>query len=271
VSLSYEKIEDIMAFFDCIISSLSRSFFFFFATVTFLNHQQHLLTELSFHSHPHFSGLKNTQAITMFTKTILLSAGLAALALAEPIPQGAPTSTYSYDPAAISSELASLSSLEAITSIFSDLPTLPSSIESVLATAVPTSVLTETNPCAYVTDAPQWYNSLPASVKSALTSYESALVSWSKEHSAALASLTTGNPATGVPAYVCTNTGAAVVGGTTAATAKNTGTPTAGAGSTGSGSAAGSSSSKAAAPRATGAVAAGLAGAFGVLGLMAAL
>jgi hypothetical protein len=111
-------------------------------------------------------------------------------------------------------------------------------------------------------------------VKSALTSYESAIASWSKEHSAALASLTSGYTApTGTPSGfsigVCSNTGAAVVG-TTATTAKTTGTGTA-AGATGTGTAAGASSSKAAAPRATGAVAVSFAGVFGVLGLMAAL
>jgi hypothetical protein len=125
-----------------------------------------------------------------------------------------------------------------------------------------------------VTDAPQWYNSLPASVKSALTSYEEAVASWEKEHSAALASMNSGySVSTGnLPALVCTNTGAAVVGGktTSSGAAKNTATAT-GAGSTGTGSGVGSSSSKAAAPRATGAVAAGLGGVVGLLGLMAAL
>jgi hypothetical protein len=83
-------------------------------------------------------------------------------------------------------------------------------------------------------------------------------------------SISTGN----LPALVCTNTGAAVVGGktTSSGAAKNTATATgAGAGSTGTGSGVGSSSSKAAAPRATGAVAAGLGGVVGLLGLMAAL
>jgi hypothetical protein len=130
-------------------------------------------------------------------------------------------------------------------------------------------VLATEDPCAFVTDAPQWYNSLPANVKSALTSYESALVSWSKEHSAALASLnsgfTTGTVATG-PALVCTSTGKPAAGGkTTSSGAAATG---AGAGSTGT---VGNSSSKGAAPRATGAVAVGLSGVVGVLGLMVAL
>jgi len=90
-------------------------------------------------------------------------------------------------------------------------------------------------------------------------------VSWEKEHSAALASLTTGQASytAAVPALVCTNTGAAGKT-TTASGAKNTG-------STGTGTAAGASSSKAAAPRVTGIVGVSFAGAVGVLGLMAAL
>jgi hypothetical protein len=217
----------------------------------------------------------------MFTNALLLSASLAALVLSEPIPQAAATTDNLA--AMESSALASLASLTTdlpgLPSIYSDLPTLPASIESVLETAVPTSVLETEDPCAFVTDAPQWYNSLPANVKAALTSYESALVSWSKEHSAALASMnsgftadTTGSMATG-PALVCTSTGAPAAGGktTSSGAAKNTGTATgagAGAGSTGT---VGSSSSKGAAPRATGAVAVGLSGVVGVLGLMAAL
>lgn len=203
----------------------------------------------------------------MFTRSILFGASLAALAAADPIPQAA---TTSFDPAALSSELASLTAslgslpsgvIPGLPSFYSDFPTLPASIESVLATAVPSSVIaTETDPCAFVTDAPQWYNALPASVKSALTSYESALVSWDKAHSKELASLAGTASYTGsVPALVCTNTGAAVVAKTTASsTAKNTGT-------------AGSSTSNNAAPHATGAVVIGFAGAVGVLGLMAAL
>jgi hypothetical protein len=221
----------------------------------------------------------------MFTKSLLLGVGLAALALGEPIPQAAQTT---FNSAALSLELASISSLEQITSIYSDLPTLPSSIESVLATAIPISLATDSDfACQLVTAAPAWYNSLPPDVKSALTSYESALVSWSKEHSAALASLTSGLTApTGPSAFsigVCSNTGVAVTeptGTTTGTTAKNTGTAAV-AGSTGSGtatgtatssgSAAAASSSKAAAPRATGTVAISFAGVVGVLGLIAAL
>jgi len=221
----------------------------------------------------------------MFTKTLLLGAGLAALAFSEPIPQAAPTTTFggdsaattSFDESALSSELASLSSLEAFTTIFSDMPTFPSSLESVLETAIPTTYATADLGCDIVTAAPDWYKNLPGDVKSALTSYESAWLSWSKEHSAALASLTSGFT---VPAGVCTATGGAVVGGTTATAAsspKKTGGATgAGAGSTGtatsSGAAAGSTSSKAAAaPQQTGAVAVAFAGVVGVLGLMAAL
>jgi len=215
------------------------------------------------------------QPTAMFTKTLLLGAGLAALAFSEPIPQAAPTTTF--DDSALSSELASLSSAEAFTTIFSDMPSLPLSVESVLETAIPTTYATADLGCDLVTAMPDWYKSLPADVKSALTSYESAWISWSKEHSAALASLTSGYSFT-VPPAVCT-TGAAVVGTTATAgsTAKNTGTAT-GAGAKGSstatasGAAAGSSSSKAAAaPKQTGAVMVGFAGVAGVLGLMAAL
>jgi hypothetical protein len=202
----------------------------------------------------------------MFTKSLLFGASLAALAAADPIPQAVPTS---FDPAALSSELASLTAslgslpsgvIPGLPSFYSDFPTLPASIESVLATAVPSSVLaTETDPCAFVTDAPQWYSALPASVKSALTSYESALLSWDKAHSKELASLAGTASYTGTaPALVCTNTGAAVATATASSTAKNTG-------------GAGGSTANAAAPHATGAVAIGLAGAVGVLGLMAAL
>jgi hypothetical protein len=198
----------------------------------------------------------------MFTKSLLFGASLAALAAADPIPQAVPTS---FDPAALSSELASLTAslgslpsgvIPGLPSFYSDFPTLPVSIESVLATAVPSSVLaTETDPCALVT----WYSSLPASVKSALTSYESALASWDKAHSKELASLAGTASYTGTaPALVCTNTGAAVATATASSTAKNTG-------------GAGGSTANAAAPHATGAVAIGLAGAVGVLGLMAAL
>ena len=207
----------------------------------------------------------------MFTKALLLSASLAALVFSEPIPQAAATTENlaALESSALASLVSLTTGIPGVPSIYSDLPTLPASIESVLETAVPTSVLATEDPCGFVTDAPQWYNSLPANVKSALTSYESALVSWSKEHSAALASLnsgfTTGTVATGTgatgTALVCTSTGAPAAG--------NTGTATgAGAGSTGS---VGSSSSKGAAPRATGAVAVGLSGVVGVLGLMVAL
>lgn len=234
-----------------------------------------LFTSLSLCLYLLLSPIKIPQEIKMFTKTLLLSAGLAALVAADPIPQAA--STTSYDLAAISSELASLTAsidsipsgatVPGLPSIYSDFPTLPLSIESVLATAIPSGeVATQTDPCAFVTDAPKWYNSLPASVKSALTSYESALVSWEKEHSKDL----TGQASytANVPALVCTATGAAGVKTTAKSTAKNTGTA---GGSTATSTGAGSSPSKAAAPRATGAVAISFAGAMGVLGFMAAV
>lgn len=66
----------------------------------------------------------------MFTKSLFLGAGLAALILADPIPQAAPT-----DPAALSSELASLTasmgsmptegSVPGLPSIYSDFPSKP--------------------------------------------------------------------------------------------------------------------------------------------------
>ena len=220
----------------------------------------------------------------MFAKALFLGVGLAALVNAEPIPQAA--ATTSYDPAALSSELASLSAQEvAFTSIFGDLPTLPPSVESVLATAVPSTFLDSTATeigCALITAVPDWYAHLPGDVKSALTSYESALVAWSKEHSAALASLegTAGSVTyTGSP-FVCTNgaaapagTGTTTAGKTTGTTPKSTGSAGAAGSPTSSGSVAASTSSKAGAvaPRATGAMAASFAGVVGVLGLMAAL
>lgn len=232
----------------------------------------------------------------MFTTTILLTL-LASLttAIPNPNPQAAATtdlgssptsfsiptdlggaaSSFSYDSA---SEASLLSQESAYLTLFSGIPTLPASVESVLATAVPVSELS-TYQCE--TELPAWYSSLPADVKSALTSYEVAVESWLKVHSSDLAQFTSG--ITGVPTVpVCT--GGAVQGGSVSkgSTAKSTNaasTPKAsgsGSGAGASGSSAGAASasgSKAAAAMAkpTGALAIGAAGVAGVLGLLVAL
>jgi len=149
--------------------------------------------------------------------------------------------------AAASSEMAMLSGM----------PTLPASVESVLETAIPTSILT--NPVAECSalngKEPDWYKSLPGDVKSALTSYESALSSWAKDHTLITGTIAatglTGCGATGAAAAAATATGTTAKGTQASATA-------AGAQATGTNAAA----------RPTGAVAAGLAGAVGLLGLV---
>merc|ERR1711964_908090 len=67
--------------------------------------------------------------------------------------------------------------------LLSDLPTLPASVQSVLATAVPESELTRTDLACIATATPDWYNDLPSDAKSAISSYETALSSWYSEHS----------------------------------------------------------------------------------------
>lgn len=243
----------------------------------------------------------------MYTKTFLLFS-LAGAALAEPIPQADPNSSDdfgaaatsgfgavpSFDSASLSSELASVT---AALSIYSDLPTLPASIASFFATAATdTSGL---DPCA--TTEPGWLKSLPESVKSAFTSYESALESWYSEHSTDLP--TTSSYTGSLPSYTAssytglipTYTGNACSSvAQTRATPTKTGTPAATDGATGAstgastgsggettaapasstaakGSAASGTSSHGSAARPTGAIAAGFAGLVGMVGLMVAL
>lgn len=82
----------------------------------------------------------------LYKRIILL--GLAALTLAEPIPQAAPTtitdddSSLSAISAAIASESAEIASLSGIATDFAGMPTIPYSVLSVLATAIPTGVHT---------------------------------------------------------------------------------------------------------------------------------
>jgi len=205
----------------------------------------------------------------MFSKTFLLL-NLCALALAEPIPQAAATtsldfSSYSFPTASLESQLSQVSALE---SIFSGAPTLPASIESEYLAAIPTTVTYATNQqvnCDLVTATPEWFQTLPGSLKSAITSYDQAFLSWYVAHSAAIESAEGTFTAPSCGATVAT---------TAATTGKGATTTSAGATGTGSSTANGSASSgtsKAAAPRATGAVALSAAGLAGVLGLMAAL
>jgi len=222
----------------------------------------------------------------MIAQSLLLLGVLASAAFGEPIPQGA-AATTSFDASSPSfaafpsynsaSEAALLSQASVLESIVSDIPTLPASIESVLATAVPISELTATDfACEAVTATPDWYKSLPADVKTALSSYEKEIQSWYSEHSAQLGSFTAS-----ITAPVCTGgsgggvaaTTASTKGGATATGASATGSAATGTGS-GSATAAGtaaSSKSTGAAARPTGAVAAGAAGLVGMLGLIVAL
>lgn len=221
----------------------------------------------------------------------ILFLGLIAAVVAEPIPQGsaapsaAPTAApsafpTSYDTAGLaSSESALIAQESAFASIFSGVPTLPASVASVLETAVPESVLTASDyACQLRTATPDWYKDLPADVKSALSSYETAAASWLSAHSAQLASLESSITAgQSMPAYqtpvACT--GGAVGGSTATATGggqASAGGPSAtGTGSsTGSGSA-GSTSKSSAGAASTGAVTLGAAGVVGMLGLLAVL
>ena len=134
----------------------------------------------------------------MFSKTFLLL-NLFALTLAEPIPQAAATTSFDFSsysfptgsyslPASLESQLSHASVLE---SILSGAPTLPASIESALVAAIPTTVTYATNQvinCELVTSTPEWFQTLPANVKSAITSYDSAIISWYEAHSAESAS-----------------------------------------------------------------------------------
>jgi hypothetical protein len=189
----------------------------------------------------------------MHAKQLILFSLTAVVALAEPVANRMERRQYSsVDYNSLSSEMAMLS----------DMPTLPASVESVLETAIPTSILT--NPAAECSalngKEPDWYKSLPGDVKSALTSYESALSSWAQDHSSLLNTGTiaatglTGCGATSAAAAAATATGTTAKGTQTSATA-------AGAQATGTNAAA----------RPTGAVVTGLAGAIGLLGLVIAL
>jgi hypothetical protein len=214
--------------------------------------------------------------VKMFSKTAILLS-LAAATFAEPIPQAAAT-TSSLDLASLTSQFASsyptsidtaglssgLDSETSLLGLLSGLPTLPASVASVLATAVPTSEVTRSDyACELVTATPAWYSSLPADVKSALKSYQTEVESWYSEHSSAFAAASIT-----APAAVCTGAGAGTG-------AQATGGSGSGSGSTGGSSAASGTAkatgSQGAAPRATGAIVGSVAGVMGVLGLMAAL
>ncbi|KAG4441431.1 hypothetical protein IFR05_003118 [Cadophora sp. M221] len=211
----------------------------------------------------------------MFAKSILL-ASFAVMALADPIPAPVPQATSDILGSLPTDDLSSL--LDAASSLIgtdyssllgdataalgalSDIPTLPASVQSVLATAIPASELTRTDVQCLATSTPAWYKDLPKDAKSALSSYETAFASWYSEHSSELA-LSTGIPA---PCQAATTGGAAATGDstTTSSGARST--------STAAGTAAGAGTSTAAAPRAT-AMAASIAGLAGMLGVMVAL
>jgi hypothetical protein len=196
----------------------------------------------------------------MYTKTLLFLS-LAGAALAEPLPQADPTSddfaaltsgsdaVPTFDSASYSSEMASLTSA---LNVYSDMPKLPPSIASILATAAPTDG-SSLDPCA--TTEAAWVKNLPGSVKSAISSYDSALLSWYSAHSSELGPSYTGS----ITAGSC-NGGAAATGTTAAPGSTNT-----------QGSAASGTASPGSAARPTGAVAAGFAGVVGMVGLMIAL
>ncbi|KAH7378540.1 hypothetical protein BKA64DRAFT_648548 [Cadophora sp. MPI-SDFR-AT-0126] len=165
-----------------------------------------------------------------------------------------PTSTrLTFDTTSLSPELDAATS---IIGVLSDLPTLPASIYSVLATAVPASALTASDYACSLTAA-AWYSDLPSNVKSALSSYGEEVSSWASEHSTELGSYTN------VP--VCTGAGAAAANTNAASTGSATATGS-GAGATGSSGAAGP-----AAPRTIGAIAGSVAGVVGILSLMVVL
>ncbi|OCL06223.1 hypothetical protein AOQ84DRAFT_365997 [Glonium stellatum] len=211
----------------------------------------------------------------MHAKQFILFSLTAVVALAEPVANRMERRQYSSIDensllAAASSEIAAASSALAV---YSDMPTLPASIESIIATAIPASIIT--NPAAECSalngQVPDWYKTLPANVKSALTSYESALLSWDNAHSSlfatesdlasSLSELTGTGIATGLTGCGVTSAPSAAAS-VTGTTAKGTGAATAtGAQATGTNAAA----------RPTGAAAAGVAGVVGLLGLVAAL
>ncbi|KAF4630706.1 hypothetical protein G7Y89_g7431 [Cudoniella acicularis] len=224
----------------------------------------------------------------MFTKTFLISA-FAALSLADPVPapQAIPTDLNGLT-SLLPTDTAVLASLEAeatsVLAIFSDFPTLASSVESVLETAIPTNLQISDIGCQLLTATPAWYTSLPAGVQSALTSYELAAESWYSAHSSQinaltselgteLASYTSGVSlpvaATGCVASVLSS----ITSGPTAGSGSKNGTVTTGSvGATGTAGSAGASSTlHAGAAKPTGAVVASLAGVLGIFGVMIAL
>jgi len=215
--------------------------------------------------------------------------------LADPIPQAAasttglgsfpsdlgssPTDSGSSpsEAAAESSLLASISSLQALES---SMPILAPFAESAIISAIPSTYLTGTE-CETTT--PGWYYSLPADVKSALSSYDSAFLTWYAAHSTDF-----GFTTASLPGNVCGGTVFAS-GTADASTTKETApaskgghatvtsgapatTPAGGSATAGSGTSGPSSStSKAAAAQVTGFVGASLVGIAGVFGLMVAL
>jgi len=150
----------------------------------------------------------------VFSKSILLLS-VAALVLPEPIPQ-----------ADVSSELASAVSV--LASVLSGAPTLPSFVESVLKTVILLSAFPTGTGCQTTT--PAWYYSLPADVKSALSSHDLAFESWYLEHTSVFA----GDSAMTLPFNICADaapgtayaseTGASALPTVTGATPTETGT-----------------------------------------------
>ncbi|KAL2064283.1 hypothetical protein VTL71DRAFT_4777 [Oculimacula yallundae] len=215
----------------------------------------------------------------MFAKSFLV-ASFAVLALADPVPAPqvssiAPDELSSLLDAATSLVGTDYSSLlndaTSVLGALSGIPTLPASIQSILATAVPESELTRTDLQCIVTETPSWYSNLPNNAKSAISSYETALSSWYVENSSRLGELGTDVPA---PCPAATAAG----GSPTSSASRNGASTTASPSRTGSaspssasaGSVAATGSSTAAAPRAT-AMAASIAGLVGMFGVMAAL
>jgi hypothetical protein len=170
-------------------------------------------------------------------------------------------------------------------SLTSGEPTLPASIESAVLSAIPTSIAVSQIGCEIVGNIPDWYASLPANVKSALTSYEYAFSTWFAAHSTDFpsytgtdtATLSGGNPFAGCTAVTVAGGSGPVttvpVNGGGATTTGGSSPKSTGTGGTGTsaGSAGASSTSKAGAAAPTGAVAVGFAGLVGMLGLMVAL
>jgi len=201
-------------------------------------------------------------------RNALLLLSVTGAALAAPQPQD---DTSSFDGAAfsasLSSELASITA-GALPGIYSDMPTLAPSIESFLATVVPTG--TTEDPCA--TTEPAWLKNLPSSVKSALSSYDSAMLSWESKHSSELSTTFTAVIPTITAAEFCaTHNGGSGPTPTQTGGAGGQTTAAAGSSNTAKGSAASGTNSSGRAAKPTGVVAAGFAGVVGMVGLMVAL